>query len=205
MTNAIPINGELGGYSLTWQCRPALDFPREAIECFQEGVEQSSNRRCGSSAGCALPQHRDCTKFRRSPCFSGSRECSDLQYLPCNRSPRACNPASTGQLRGPLHSGAAEFQAAHTSERLCGGRRGLALREHSGATQNVDRVAQGRTGSRTKRHRATLVQEAFRHSSSVPGWQRIGGRCAGGLIAHSLETPEVKMIRTIFEWQSNSG
>ncbi len=39
MTNAFPINGELGGHSLTWQCPPALDFPREAVECFQEGVE----------------------------------------------------------------------------------------------------------------------------------------------------------------------
>lgn len=39
MTNAFPINGELGGHSLTWQCPPVLDFPREAVECFQEGVE----------------------------------------------------------------------------------------------------------------------------------------------------------------------
>ena len=39
MTNAFPINGELGGQSLTWQCPPALDYPREAIECFREGVE----------------------------------------------------------------------------------------------------------------------------------------------------------------------
>ena len=35
-----PINGELGGHSLTWQCPPTLDFPREALECFQEGVER---------------------------------------------------------------------------------------------------------------------------------------------------------------------
>ena len=40
MTNAFPIDGELGGHSLTWQCPPTLDFPREAIECFQEGVER---------------------------------------------------------------------------------------------------------------------------------------------------------------------
>ncbi|MGA8310763.1 MAG: hypothetical protein WB755_12090 [Terriglobales bacterium] len=40
MTNALPISGEQGGYSLTWQCPPALDFPREAVECFQEGVRQ---------------------------------------------------------------------------------------------------------------------------------------------------------------------
>jgi hypothetical protein len=39
MTNAFPINSESGGHSLTWQCPPALDFPREAIECFREGVE----------------------------------------------------------------------------------------------------------------------------------------------------------------------
>ena len=38
MTNAFPIDGEFGGHSLAWQCPPALDFPREAIECFQEGV-----------------------------------------------------------------------------------------------------------------------------------------------------------------------
>jgi hypothetical protein len=40
MTNAIPIDGQLGGHSLTWQCPPALDFPHEAIECFREGVER---------------------------------------------------------------------------------------------------------------------------------------------------------------------
>jgi tetratricopeptide (TPR) repeat protein len=41
MTNILPINGELGGgHSLTWQCPPALDFPREAIECFQEGLKR---------------------------------------------------------------------------------------------------------------------------------------------------------------------
>ena len=39
MTNAFPINDELGGHSLTWQCPPSFDFPCEAIECFQEGVE----------------------------------------------------------------------------------------------------------------------------------------------------------------------
>ena len=42
MTNAFPVNGELGGHSLTWQCPPALDFPREAVECFQ--------RRSGTAA-----------------------------------------------------------------------------------------------------------------------------------------------------------
>jgi tetratricopeptide (TPR) repeat protein len=40
MTNAIPIDGQLGGHSLTWQCPAALDFPHEAIECFREGVER---------------------------------------------------------------------------------------------------------------------------------------------------------------------
>jgi hypothetical protein len=40
MTNAFPIDNEVGGHSLTWQCPPALNFPREAIECFQEGVER---------------------------------------------------------------------------------------------------------------------------------------------------------------------
>jgi len=40
MTNVFPINSEPGGHSLTWQCPPALDVPREAIECFREGVER---------------------------------------------------------------------------------------------------------------------------------------------------------------------
>ena len=39
MTNAFPVNGELAGHSLTWQCPAALDLPREAVECFQRGVE----------------------------------------------------------------------------------------------------------------------------------------------------------------------
>ncbi len=39
MTNAFPINGELGEHSLTWQCPRSSDFPREAVECFQEGVQ----------------------------------------------------------------------------------------------------------------------------------------------------------------------
>jgi len=40
MTNAFPIGNEFGGHSLTWQCPAALNFPREAIECFQEGMAQ---------------------------------------------------------------------------------------------------------------------------------------------------------------------
>src|SRR5712664_3183407 len=40
MTAVLPIDRELGGHSLTWQCPPALDFPTEAIECFREGVER---------------------------------------------------------------------------------------------------------------------------------------------------------------------
>jgi tetratricopeptide (TPR) repeat protein len=40
MTNAFPINHELGGHSLTWQCPPALEIPSEATECFREGVER---------------------------------------------------------------------------------------------------------------------------------------------------------------------
>jgi len=40
MTNAFSISGELGGNSLTWPCQPGLEFPREAIECFREGVER---------------------------------------------------------------------------------------------------------------------------------------------------------------------
>ena len=39
MTNAFPTEGELTGHSLTWQCPAALDLPREAVECFQRGVE----------------------------------------------------------------------------------------------------------------------------------------------------------------------
>jgi tetratricopeptide (TPR) repeat protein len=39
MTNAFPVGEELGGHSLTWTCPPALDYPREAVECFQRGVE----------------------------------------------------------------------------------------------------------------------------------------------------------------------
>ena len=40
MTNAVGIDGEMGGRSLTWQCPPAFDFPREAVEYFHEGVER---------------------------------------------------------------------------------------------------------------------------------------------------------------------
>jgi len=39
MTNAFPVNTEFGEHSLTWQCPPALDLPREAVECFQQGVQ----------------------------------------------------------------------------------------------------------------------------------------------------------------------
>ena len=42
MTNAFPVNGELAGHSLTWQCPPALDLPREAVECFQRGSGTAS-------------------------------------------------------------------------------------------------------------------------------------------------------------------
>jgi tetratricopeptide (TPR) repeat protein len=40
MTNAFPGSQELGGHSLTWQCPPSLEFPREATEFFREGVER---------------------------------------------------------------------------------------------------------------------------------------------------------------------
>ena len=39
MTNAFALNGELAGRPLTWQCPATLDLPREAVECFQRGVE----------------------------------------------------------------------------------------------------------------------------------------------------------------------
>ena len=38
MTNAFSIVDETSGHSLTWQCPPAFDFPREAVDCFHEGV-----------------------------------------------------------------------------------------------------------------------------------------------------------------------
>jgi len=49
MTNVFAINGELGGHSMTWQCPPALDFPREAIECFREGVERLQTGDAGAA------------------------------------------------------------------------------------------------------------------------------------------------------------
>ncbi|MGH9504649.1 MAG: hypothetical protein ACRD20_17485 [Terriglobales bacterium] len=63
MNTAIPIDGQLGGHSLTWQCPPALDFPREAIDCFREGVEQLQT----GDAGAALNALSRCTEI--SPTF----------------------------------------------------------------------------------------------------------------------------------------
>lgn len=40
MTTPFPISGELGDHSVTSPCPTALEFPREAVECFREGVEQ---------------------------------------------------------------------------------------------------------------------------------------------------------------------
>jgi tetratricopeptide (TPR) repeat protein len=49
MTGSLPINGELGGHSLTWQCPSELAFPAEAIECFREGVERLQTGDAGAA------------------------------------------------------------------------------------------------------------------------------------------------------------
>jgi tetratricopeptide (TPR) repeat protein len=40
MTYALPLDHEVGEHFLAWQSPPALEFPREAVECFREGVER---------------------------------------------------------------------------------------------------------------------------------------------------------------------
>ena len=62
MTNAFPINGELGGQSLTWQCPPMLGVAPEALECFQEGVERLQT----GDAGAALVALSRCTELEPS-------------------------------------------------------------------------------------------------------------------------------------------
>lgn len=49
MTSAFPLNTDFGGSSLAWQCPPALGFPREAIECFREGVERLQTGDAGAA------------------------------------------------------------------------------------------------------------------------------------------------------------
>jgi tetratricopeptide (TPR) repeat protein len=62
MTNAFPINGELGGHSLTWQCPPMLGVAPEALECFQEGVERLQT----GDAGAAMVALSRCTDIEPS-------------------------------------------------------------------------------------------------------------------------------------------
>ena len=63
MDTAIPIDGQLCGHALTWQCPPTLDFPREAIDCFREGVDHLQT----GDAGAALNALSRCTEI--SPTF----------------------------------------------------------------------------------------------------------------------------------------
>jgi len=51
MASLLPIDRELGGHSLTWQCPPVFDFPSEAVECFREGVERLQSGDPGGALG----------------------------------------------------------------------------------------------------------------------------------------------------------
>ncbi len=62
MTNAFPINGELGGHSLTWQCPPMLDVTPESLACFREGVERLQT----GDAETALTALARCTEIEPS-------------------------------------------------------------------------------------------------------------------------------------------
>ena len=147
MTNVFAINGELGEQSMTWQCPPALDFPREAIECFRQGVERLQT----GDAGAALAALSRSTEL--APTFGEAHVFLGLaNALTCNIYPAIDHLELATQLQPD--SFAAHYTLAQLNFKLRIPQKGYAAAQEAlrcvktrEQRKMLTRVAQGRTRS----------------------------------------------------------
>ena len=161
---------------MTWQCPPALDFPREAIECFQEGVEQLQT----GDAGAALVALSRSTEI--APTFGEAHVFLGLaNALTCNIYPAIDHLELATQLQPD--SFAAHYTLAQLNFKLRIPQKGYAAAEE--ALRCVSTLEQRKMLTQLlKEERARerngiarpWFKKPFATPDSVLGWQRIGGR-----------------------------
>ena len=138
--------------SLTWKRLPALDLPREAVECFQRGSWNCCNwvpRREGRSRSPGAPKRLP--PLERGPRFLGLANALSNKIYPAIDHLELA--ASLQPERIPTHYTLAQLnfklRIPQKGQAAVGGY--IALCEHAGATQDADPIAQGKNGCSRER------------------------------------------------------
>jgi tetratricopeptide (TPR) repeat protein len=179
MMNAFPIDNEFGGHSLTWQCPPALNFPREAIECFQEGVERLQV----GDAGAALVALSRSTDI--APTFGEAHVFLGLAYaLSCNIYPAIDHLELATRLQPD--SFAAHYTLAQLNFKLRIPQKGYEAAEH--ALRCVSTLEQRKMLTQLLkeergRERNGIARPWFNTPFSKPGLFFAGGGLAAAIVA----------------------
>ncbi len=179
MTNAFPINGELGGHSLTWQCPPMLGVAPEALECFQEGVERLQT----GDAGAALVALSRCTEI--SPSFVEAHVFLGLANALSNKIYPAIDHLELATRLQP-DSFAAHYTLAQLNFKLRIPQRGYAASEQAlrcvSTLEQRKMLAQLLKEERA-RERNGIARPWFNTPFSKPGLFLVGGGLAAAIVA----------------------
>jgi hypothetical protein len=179
MTNAFPFDGKMGGHSLTWQCPPALDFPREAVERLREGVERLQMGDPGAALA-ALSRSTDLAPtFGEAHVFLGL-----ANALTCNIYPAIDHLELATRLQP--ESFAAHYTLAQLNFKLRIPQKGYAAAEHAlrcVSTMEQRKLLTQLLKEERARERNGIARPWFNTPFSKPGLFFAGGGLAAAIFA----------------------
>ncbi len=179
MTNVHPIDSELGGHSITWQCPQAFDFPSEAVECFREGVELLQS---GDPGGALIALSRSteiAPTFGEAHVFLGI-----ANALSSNIYPAIDHLELAAKLQPD--SFAAHYTLAQLNFKLRIPRKGYAAAEdalHCASTLDQRRMLTQLLKEERARERNGIARPWFNTPFSKPGLFLTGGGLAVAIVA----------------------
>jgi tetratricopeptide (TPR) repeat protein len=179
MTNTFPINSELDGHSLTWQCPPALNFSREAVECFREGVKRLQVGDAGAALAALSRSTEIAPDFGEAHVFLGL-----ANALTCNIYPAIDHLELATKLQPD--SFAAHYTLAQLNFKLRIPQKGYAAAEH--ALRCVSTLEQRKMLTQLLkeervRERNGIARPWFNTPFSKPGLFVVGGGLAAAIVA----------------------